>query len=187
MLLRLPLAVRPIFEDWVARNLPDTAERMLGLVRSTRDGKMNDSQWGRRMRGEGPYAEQIERSFRVFRKKLGLDGPLPPLDVPGLCRHVRRAANCRCSESSASRPPHAAERAIAYNCLIDRSRLFFVTHMRATMPSLFEASEAANRRTAQPLAAQMRPASLDEFVGQQQFLGPANCFAGCWPPTGWAR
>src|SRR5581483_4745893 len=37
--------------------------------------------------------------------------------------------------------------------------------------SLFEASEAANRRRAQPLAARMRPAPLDEFVGQQHFLG----------------
>jgi putative ATPase len=37
--------------------------------------------------------------------------------------------------------------------------------------SLFEASEAANRRRAQPLAARMRPSKLDEFVGQQQFLG----------------
>jgi putative ATPase len=39
------------------------------------------------------------------------------------------------------------------------------------MKSLFEASEAANRRQAQPLAARMRPQSLDEFVGQQKFLG----------------
>ena len=37
--------------------------------------------------------------------------------------------------------------------------------------SLFEASEAANRRTAQPLAARMRPATLAEFVGQEHFLG----------------
>jgi len=37
--------------------------------------------------------------------------------------------------------------------------------------SLFEASEKANRQAAQPLAARMRPASLDEFVGQQHFLG----------------
>ncbi len=37
--------------------------------------------------------------------------------------------------------------------------------------SLFEASEAANRREAQPLAARMRPATLEEFVGQQHFLG----------------
>ncbi|MHC4399835.1 MAG: replication-associated recombination protein A [Planctomycetota bacterium] len=37
--------------------------------------------------------------------------------------------------------------------------------------SLFEASEEANRRGAQPLAARMRPASLSEFVGQEHFLG----------------
>ena len=37
--------------------------------------------------------------------------------------------------------------------------------------SLFEASEAANRQRAQPLAARMRPSTLDEFVGQQHFLG----------------
>lgn len=39
------------------------------------------------------------------------------------------------------------------------------------MMSLFEAGEEANRRQAQPLAARMRPASLDEFVGQEHFLG----------------
>ena len=37
--------------------------------------------------------------------------------------------------------------------------------------SLFEANEEANRREAQPLAARMRPTTLDEFVGQEHFLG----------------
>src|SRR5262245_22410890 len=37
--------------------------------------------------------------------------------------------------------------------------------------NLFAAAEAENRRQAQPLAARMRPASLDEFVGQEHFLG----------------
>ena len=40
--------------------------------------------------------------------------------------------------------------------------------------SLFSASEDENRRSAQPLAARMRPANLDEFVGQQHFLGPGK-------------
>jgi DNA repair photolyase len=80
VLLRLPLAVRPIFEDWLTRNYPDKAERVLSLIRSTRDGRSNDSTWGRRMRGQGQYAEQIGRSFEVFRKKRGLDRPLAPLD-----------------------------------------------------------------------------------------------------------
>ena len=37
--------------------------------------------------------------------------------------------------------------------------------------SLFAAAEAENRKQAQPLAARMRPASLEEFVGQEDFLG----------------
>ena len=80
VLLRLPLAVRPIFEDWLIGNYPDKAQRVLSLIRSTREGRMNDSQWGRRMRGQGEYAEQIGQTFKVFRKKHGLDRPLPPLD-----------------------------------------------------------------------------------------------------------
>jgi DNA repair photolyase len=80
ILLRLPLAVRPIFEEWVARMYPDKAPRIIGLIRQTRGGRMNDSRWGMRMRGEGHYAEGIEKTFRVFRKKQGLDRPLAPLD-----------------------------------------------------------------------------------------------------------
>lgn len=80
VLLRLPFAVRPIFENWVTEHYPDKAERILARIRATRDGRMNDSTWGQRMRGVGQYAEQIEQTFKVFRKKLGLEGPLPELD-----------------------------------------------------------------------------------------------------------
>jgi DNA repair photolyase len=80
VLLRLPFAVRPIFEDWLARCYPEKAERVLALIRSTRDGRLNDSQWGSRMRGKGAYAKQIAQTFKVFAKKHGLDRPLPPLD-----------------------------------------------------------------------------------------------------------
>ena len=80
VLLRLPFAVRPIFEDWLARSYPEKAERVLSLIRSTRSGRMNNYEWGNRLRGEGQYAEQIAKTFKVFRKKHGLDAPLPPLD-----------------------------------------------------------------------------------------------------------
>ncbi len=75
VLLRLPLAVEPIFLEWLARNYPDKAERVESLVRQTRDGKMYRAEFGSRMRGTGNYAEQIEQSFKVFRKKFGLDRP----------------------------------------------------------------------------------------------------------------
>ena len=80
LLVRLPFAVRPIFEAWLAQHYPDKAERVLALIRSTRGGRMNDYQFGRRMSGQGPYAEQIRQTFSVFRKKFGLDEPLPALD-----------------------------------------------------------------------------------------------------------
>ena len=80
-LLRLPLAVRPIFEDWLAREMPLQAEKVIALIRSTRDGQMYQSQFGSRMRGSGAYAEQIAQSFQVFAKKHGLDGHLPELDA----------------------------------------------------------------------------------------------------------
>ncbi len=79
-LLRLPMAVRPIFEEWVTRNYPEKAERILGLIRETRGGKMNESRFGARMRGQGNYAEGIARTFEVFRKKHGLDRAFPPFD-----------------------------------------------------------------------------------------------------------
>jgi len=81
VLLRLPFAVRPIFEDWLLRNVPLAAERIVGLIRSTRQGRMYDSNWGSRMRGEGAYAEQIANTFKVFAHKHGLDGRMPELDA----------------------------------------------------------------------------------------------------------
>lgn len=80
-LLRLPLAVEPIFLDWIDRNYPDKRERIESLVRQTRDGKLYRAEFGTRMRGTGNYAEQIKQSFQVFRRKAGLDRSLPEFDL----------------------------------------------------------------------------------------------------------
>ena len=95
VLLRLPYAVRPIFEDWIRRSYPEKADRVLGLIRETRAGRMNDPQFGTRMRGKGPYAQQIEKTFKVFRKKYGLDRPLPPLDSSQFAPPQPRAGQMR--------------------------------------------------------------------------------------------
>jgi DNA repair photolyase len=81
VLLRLPLAVLPIFEDWLARERPLDNARITALIRSTREGRMNDSTWGRRMAGQGEYAKQIMETFRIFARKFGLDGDLPKYDT----------------------------------------------------------------------------------------------------------
>lgn len=80
-LLRLPLAVEPIFIDWLARNVPDKRERVESLIRATRDGKLYRSDFSQRMRGSGEYAEQIEQTVQVFRRKFGLDQPMPEFDL----------------------------------------------------------------------------------------------------------
>ena len=46
---------------------------MLDLIRDVRGGPLYDSTWGKRMRGEGPYAELLRRRFQLARKRLGLD------------------------------------------------------------------------------------------------------------------
>jgi DNA repair photolyase len=81
VLLRLPLTVRPVFEEWLERTQPDKAEKVLSLIRSTRDGEMYDAQFGSRMRGTGIIAGQIEQMFRIFRARHGLDRPSTPLDA----------------------------------------------------------------------------------------------------------
>jgi DNA repair photolyase len=79
-LLRLPLAVAPVFTEWLERVRPDRADRVLGRVRDARGGKLNDARFGSRMVGSGVMSDQVTAMFRLFRKKYGLDAPLPPLD-----------------------------------------------------------------------------------------------------------
>ncbi|HMM63207.1 MAG TPA: PA0069 family radical SAM protein [Mesorhizobium sp.] len=73
VLLRLPLEVAPIFKDWLLRHYPDRYRHVMSLIRSMRDGKDYDSEWGKRMKGSGPYAWQIGRRFELAAKRLGLN------------------------------------------------------------------------------------------------------------------
>lgn len=82
-LLRLPLTVRPIFEDWLSRVRPLDRERVASRIQLCRDGGMNDASFGSRMRGSGQIAEQISQTFRVFATKYGLDRGIVQLDSSG--------------------------------------------------------------------------------------------------------
>ena len=73
VLLRLPLEVAPIFKDWLLRHYPDRYRHVMSLIRSMRDGKDYDSEWGKRMKGAGPYAWQIGRRFEIAARRLGLN------------------------------------------------------------------------------------------------------------------
>ena len=73
ILLRLPLEVAPLFKDWLLRNYPDRYRHVMSLLRSMRDGKDYDAEFGKRMTGTGPYAWQIGRRFELTAKRLGLN------------------------------------------------------------------------------------------------------------------
>lgn len=80
ILLRLPLTVKPVFQEWLERTQPDRKERVLTRIRQTRDGKLNSARFGTRIRGTGEIAEQIGSLFQVFARKHGLDKRLPAFD-----------------------------------------------------------------------------------------------------------
>ncbi len=93
ILLRLPLTVQTVFEEWVRRVRPLQAELVLSRIRQTRDGKMNDSEFGKRMIGQGELAEQIRSMFHLFRHKQGLVAKMPPLDRTLFRRPTRSSAS----------------------------------------------------------------------------------------------
>ncbi|HWT09443.1 MAG TPA: PA0069 family radical SAM protein, partial [Roseomonas sp.] len=68
VLLRLPLEIKQLFEDWLARHMPDRAARVLSLVRQTRGGAMYDSRFGVRQKGTGAYADLLAQRFAVAAK-----------------------------------------------------------------------------------------------------------------------
>ncbi len=80
ILLRLPLEVKDLFKEWLAAHESLKAEHVMSLVRQYRDGRENDTNFGRRMRGTGEFADLIGQRFHIARRKFGLNAELPPLD-----------------------------------------------------------------------------------------------------------
>ena len=71
VVLRLPLEVRDLFQEWMMAHFPDKLRHVMGLVQSMRDGKDYDASWGKRMTGTGPYAWMLGRRFEMAAAKLG--------------------------------------------------------------------------------------------------------------------
>jgi DNA repair photolyase len=78
VLLRLPLTVEPVFLEWLRRTQPLKADKVEQRIRETRQGELNNSAFGERMRGSGEMAEQIRKLFKVFAAKWKLDSRMPP-------------------------------------------------------------------------------------------------------------
>ncbi|MGZ8191779.1 MAG: PA0069 family radical SAM protein [Methylococcaceae bacterium] len=79
ILLRLPLEVAGLFEEWLNQHYPLKAGHVLNLVRESRGGKVYDGAFQQRMTGTGNYADVIGQRFRLICKRLELDRGLPDL------------------------------------------------------------------------------------------------------------
>jgi DNA repair photolyase len=72
-LLRVPLEIKGLIEDWLTAHAPNKAKHVMSLLRETHGGKPYDSEWGKRMRGTGPYAEMLRLRFERACHRLKLN------------------------------------------------------------------------------------------------------------------
>lgn len=71
IMLRLPLELDQLFQDWLQRHYPQRANHVMNRIRDLRGGQSYDSTFGRRMTGTGPYSELIRQRFDQRARKLG--------------------------------------------------------------------------------------------------------------------
>jgi DNA repair photolyase len=81
VLLRLPHELKELFRDWLQAHLPERAGHVLSLIRQSRGGRDYDPAFGRRMRGEGVFAELVAQRFAKALRRYGYRaGRGPALD-----------------------------------------------------------------------------------------------------------
>jgi DNA repair photolyase len=74
VVLRLPWEVNPLFQEWLQAHFPERAQRVMNRVREMRGGKDYDSDFSKRMHGEGVWAELIRQRFTKTVERLGMGG-----------------------------------------------------------------------------------------------------------------
>jgi len=84
--IRLNGAVKLLFHDWLYKNFPDRADKVWHLIEGSHNGKVNDSRWGVRMRGEGNIAEMVAMQYRKYTMKFGLNHDRMDLDTTKFMR-----------------------------------------------------------------------------------------------------
>jgi DNA repair photolyase len=81
IVLRLPWEVNPLFQQWLATHFPDRAARVMARVREMRGGQDYDARFGKRMTGEGVWAQLLRQRFQKAAARLGLNRQRVELDL----------------------------------------------------------------------------------------------------------
>src|SRR6186997_100007 len=79
--IRLNGAIKLLFHDWLYKNFPDRADKVWHLAEASHDGKVNDSRYGVRMRGEGPIAKMVSQQYKKYGKLYGMNAEEWSLDT----------------------------------------------------------------------------------------------------------
>ncbi len=79
--IRLNGAIKLLFHDWLYKNFPDSADKVWHLIEASHDGKVNDSRWGTRMRGEGNIAQMVSQQYKKYGKLYGMNEERWDLDT----------------------------------------------------------------------------------------------------------
>lgn len=84
--IRLNGAIKFLFHDWLYKNFPDRADKIWHLIEQSHDGKVNDSRWGLRMRGEGSIADIVAMQYAKYGKLYNMNEARKSLDVSSFRR-----------------------------------------------------------------------------------------------------
>ena len=79
--IRLNGAIKFLFHDWLYKNFPDRADKIWHLIEQSHDGRVNDSRWGLRMRGEGSIAEMVAQQYKKYGKLYRMNEGQTGLDI----------------------------------------------------------------------------------------------------------
>lgn len=84
--IRLNGAIKLLFHDWLYKTFPDRADKVWHMIEQSHDGKVNDSRWGVRMRGEGNIADLVAQQYRKYGNLYNLNAERWELDCTQFSR-----------------------------------------------------------------------------------------------------
>lgn len=79
-IVRLNGHLAKIFMNWVKQNYPNKLGKIRQGIEECHGGNLNDSEFGRRMKGKGKYADQIKQTFQLAQKKFFGQNSIKPLN-----------------------------------------------------------------------------------------------------------
>ena len=79
--IRLNGAIKFLFHDWLYKNFPDRADKIWHMIEQSHNGKVNDSRWGLRMRGEGSIADIVAQQYKKYGKLYHMNEGAKGLDI----------------------------------------------------------------------------------------------------------